>query len=145
MAYEGGYGGQQRPYGGQAPPRHAPRQQANATPQQYGASQQYDEYHQDYGYGSGQDFGGQRQDQNYGRGPPPQDQYGRGASVIPGPRGGPIPRPQTADPHRGQQRPPRGGPMPGPGRGIPNGHPGQGGIRPGPYASNSDPAGEFQT
>ncbi|KAG9499882.1 hypothetical protein J7337_008346 [Fusarium musae] len=140
MAYEGGYGGQQRPYGGQAPPRHAPRQQANAPPQQYGASQQYDEYHQDYGYGSGQDFGGQRQDQNYGRGPPPQDQYGRGGSVIPGPRGGPIPRPQTADPHRGQQRPPRGGPMPGPGRGIPNGHPGQGGIRPGPYASSSDPA-----
>ncbi|KAG4284114.1 hypothetical protein FPRO06_08493 [Fusarium proliferatum] len=140
MAYEGGYGGQQRPYGGQAPPRHAPRQQVNAPPQQYGASQQYDEYHQDYGYGSGQDFGGQRQDQNYGRGPPPQDQYGRGGSVIPGPRGGPIPRPQTADPHRGQQRPPRGGPMPGAARGIPNGHPGQGGIRPGPYASNSDPA-----
>ncbi|RBA18600.1 hypothetical protein FPRO05_10248 [Fusarium proliferatum] len=140
MAYEGGYGGQQRPYGGQAPPRHAPRQQVNAPPQQYGASQQYDEYHQDYGYGSGRDFGGQRQDQNYGRGPPPQDQYGRGGSVIPGPRGGPIPRPQTADPHRGQQRPPRGGPMPGAARGIPNGHPGQGGIRPGPYASNSDPA-----
>ncbi|KAG4270805.1 hypothetical protein FPRO04_02786 [Fusarium proliferatum] len=140
MAYEGGYGGQQRPYGGQAPPRHAPRQQVNAPPQQYGASQQYDEYHQDYVYGSGQDFGGQRQDQNYGRGPPPQDQYGRGGSVIPGPRGGPIPRPQTADPHRGQQRPPRGGPMPGAARGVPNGHPGQGGIRPGPYASNSDPA-----
>ncbi|KAF4466507.1 Chitin synthase regulatory factor 3 [Fusarium albosuccineum] len=40
MAYDGGYGGQQRPYGGPAPPRAAPRQHAGAPPQQYGAQQQ---------------------------------------------------------------------------------------------------------
>ncbi|KAF4448195.1 hypothetical protein F53441_8356 [Fusarium austroafricanum] len=144
MAYDGGYGSQQRPYGGQGPPSHAPRPHGNAPPQQYGAPQQYDEYQQGYGHNdyngsSVQDYGGQYQDQNYGRGPPAQDLYGRGGRPMPGPRGGLIPRPQTADPHRGQQRP-RGGPTPGPGRGIPNGHPGQGGMRPGPYATNSDPA-----
>ncbi|KAM5346892.1 hypothetical protein ACJ41O_009897 [Fusarium nematophilum] len=44
MAYEGGYGGQQRSYGGPAPQRHAPRQHGGAPPQQYGAPQQYDDY-----------------------------------------------------------------------------------------------------
>ncbi|KAM5379606.1 hypothetical protein ACJZ2D_003800 [Fusarium nematophilum] len=150
MAYEGGYGGQQRSYGGPAPQRHAPRQHGGAPPQQYGAPQQYDDYQGGNGYddfdgGYGQDYGGQYQDHNYGRGPPPpQDQYGpgpgRGGRPMPGGRGGPVPRPQTADPHRGRPHPPRGGMGPGPGRPTPNGPPGRGGMRPGPYGANSDPA-----
>lgn len=151
MAYDGGYGGQQRPYGGPAPQRPAPRQQGGAPPQQYGAPQQYDDYQNGYGYdgyneGYGQEYGGQYQDQNYGRGPPlPQDPYGpgpgRGGRPMPGGRGGgPVPRPQTADPHRGRGYPPRGGMGPAPDRGMPNGPPGRGGMRPGPYGAHSDPA-----
>ncbi|KAM0208340.1 hypothetical protein ACHAQI_007092 [Fusarium lateritium] len=52
---------------------------------------------------------------------------------MPGPRGGPIARPQTADPHRGQQR------RPAPDR-MPNGHHMQGAMRPAPFSTNSDPA-----
>ncbi|KAJ4321081.1 hypothetical protein N0V84_005550 [Fusarium piperis] len=151
MAYDGGYGGQQRPYGGPAPQRPAPRQQGGAPPQQYGAPQQYDDYQGGYGYdgyneGYGQEYGGQYQDQNYGRGPPPpQDPYGpgpgRGGRPMPGGRGGgPVPRPQTADPHRGRAHPPRGGIGPAPGRGMPHGPPGRGGMRPGPHGAHSDPA-----
>ncbi|KAI6775445.1 hypothetical protein HG530_002203 [Fusarium avenaceum] len=136
MDYEVGYGGQQRPYGGRGP---APRQHAGAPPQQYGAPQHYNENQGGYGYdsyngGSGQEYAAQHQDNGYGRGPPPQDPYGRGGHPMPGPRGGPIPRPQTADPHRGQQRRPQ------PDRGMPNGHHMQGAMRPAPFAANSDPA-----
>ncbi|RGP65719.1 hypothetical protein FLONG3_9082 [Fusarium longipes] len=138
--YDVGYGGQQR----QGPARPAPRQYGNVPPQQYGTQPQDDQHQRGYGYdgydgGPGQGFGGQYQDQGYGRGPPPQDPYGRGGRPTPAPRGGPIPRPQTADPHRGQHRPP---PPRGPGPGMPNGFSAQHGMRPGPYAANSDPAGE---
>ncbi|KAJ4263979.1 hypothetical protein NW762_006017 [Fusarium torreyae] len=144
MANEAGYGGQQRPYGGQAPPRPAPRQHGGAPAQQNYGAQQYDDYqggcgYDDYNAAPVQEYGGQSQDYDYGRGPPPHDPYGRGGRPMPAARGGPIPRPQTADPHRGHPRPSRGGPAPGPGRGMPNGPPGQGGMRPGPYAANSDP------
>ncbi|KAF5667961.1 hypothetical protein FHETE_5501 [Fusarium heterosporum] len=158
MEYEASYGGQQRPYGGQAPPRTAPRQHTGAPPQQYGASQHHGNQggygYDNYSGGSGQEYAGQYQDNGYGRGPPqpPQDPYGRGGRPMPDPRGGPIPRPQTADPHRdgpvhrpqtadphrGQQR------RPGPDRSMPNGHPGQGGMRPGPFAANSDPTARRQ-
>lgn len=137
MDYEVGYGGQQRPYGGRGP---APRQHGGAPPQQYDAPQHYNENQGGYGYdnyngGSGQEYAAQHQDNGYGRGPPPpQDPYGRGGHPMPGPRGGPIPRSQTADPHRGQQR------RPPPDRGMPNGHHTQGGMRPAPFAANSDPA-----
>ncbi|KAM0433053.1 hypothetical protein ACHAQK_009415 [Fusarium lateritium] len=135
MDYEVGYGGQQQPYGGRGP---APRQHGGAPPQQYGAPQHYNENQGGYGYdnyngGSGQEYAGQRQDNSYGRGPPPQDPYGRGGHPMPGPRGGPIARPQTADPHRGQQR------RPAPDR-MPNGHHMQGAMRPAPFSTNSDPA-----
>ncbi|KAM0289244.1 hypothetical protein ACHAO9_006201 [Fusarium lateritium] len=135
MDYEVGYGGQQQPYGGRGP---APRQHGGAPPQQYGAPQHYNENQGGYGYdnyngGSGQEYAGQRQDNGYGRGPPPQDPYGRGGHPMPGPRGGPIARPQTADPHRGQQR------RPAPDR-MPNGHHMQGAMRPAPFSTNSDPA-----
>jgi hypothetical protein len=139
--YEGGYGGQQQ----QGPPRPAPRQHVGATPQQYGTQPNYDRHQRGHGYdeydgGPNQGYGGQYQDQSYGRRPPPHDLYGRGGRPMPGPHGEPIPRSQTADPHRGPQRhpPPRGGP----GLGMSNGHPAQNGMRPGPYAANSDPAGE---
>ncbi|EKJ68096.1 hypothetical protein FPSE_11696 [Fusarium pseudograminearum CS3096] len=136
--YEGGYSGQQR----QGPPRPAPRQHNGAPPQQYGTQPHYDRHQRDHGYdkydgGPSQGYGGQYQDQGYGRGPPPHDPYGRGGRPMPGPHGGPIPRSQTADPHRGQQRPPPHRGSPGPG--MSNGHPAQNGIRPGPYAANSDP------
>ncbi|CAM1502015.1 Fc.00g039990.m01.CDS01 [Cosmosporella sp. VM-42] len=155
MAYEGGYGGQQRPYGGPAPQRDAPQQYGGAPPpQQYGAPQQYNDYQDGYGYeehngghagngGYGQDYGEQYQDAGYGRNPPPQqDPYGpgpgRGGRPMPGGRGGgPIHRPMTADGHRNGPYPPRGGMGPGPGRGGP---PGRGGIRPAPHGANSDPA-----
>lgn len=155
MAYDGGYGGYQRSYGGPAPPqRSATAQFDGGSRQQYGAPQQYDEYQNGYGYDDynggnngayGQDYGGQYQDQGYGRGPPQQrDPYapgpGRGRPMPGGRGGGPIQRSMTADPHRGAQYPPRGGMGPGPGRGGPAG---RGGMRPAPYASNSDPAGKF--
>ncbi|KAH7176522.1 hypothetical protein EDB81DRAFT_41253 [Dactylonectria macrodidyma] len=145
--YDGGYGGQQRPYDGPSPQRGAPRQYGNAPP-----PQQYNDYHNGNGYdnyneGYGQDYGGQYQDQNYARGPPPpQDPYtqglGYGGRPMPGGRGGPIHRPQTADPHRARPPPPRGQTpgAPGPGRGMHNGGPGRGGMRPGPYGAHSDPA-----
>lgn len=143
MAYQGGYGGQpprpppQRQYpGGSAPP-----------PQQY--NQNYDQRQGDYAY---DDYG---YDQGYGapyadgyaqpqRGAPPQrDPYGpapgRGAPSRG--RGGPmnagrgVPRPPTADGHRGY------GPS-GPARPLNGAPPGRG--RPPPFAQpHSDPSSKF--
>ncbi|KAH7019977.1 hypothetical protein EDB80DRAFT_820634 [Ilyonectria destructans] len=148
--YDGGYGGQQRQYGGPSPQRSAPRQYGNAPP-----PQQYDDYQNGNGYdnyngGYGQDYGGQGQyqDPNYARGPPPpQDPYaqgpGPGGRPMPGGRGGPIHRPQTADPHRARAPPPRSHTpgAQGPVRGMSNSGPGRGGMRPSPYGAHSDPSG----
>ncbi|KAI1069819.1 hypothetical protein LB507_008455 [Fusarium sp. FIESC RH6] len=140
--YDAGYGDHQR----QGLPRSAPRQHGGAPPQQYGTQPQHERQPRGYGYddyneGPGQGYGGQYQEPNYGRGPSPQNPYGRGGRPMPGPHGGPIPRSQTADPHRNQQRPPppRGGPGPGLDQGMPSGHPARNGMRPGPYAATSDP------
>ncbi|OBR05768.1 SKT5 protein [Colletotrichum higginsianum IMI 349063] len=149
-----GYPGQ-RPYGGGPPaPRPGP---GSAPPSRGPPPQQYDNYQQDaYGYdyyddgGYGPEYGGQYQDPNYARGPPPpnqgyppQDYYAGGPGTNGPPRGGrppqmgrggPIPRPPTADGTRGAH-PPRGGPG---GRG---GFPMGRGGRPAQYerSANSEP------
>ncbi|UKZ74061.1 hypothetical protein TrVFT333_001715 [Trichoderma virens FT-333] len=121
MAYEGGYGGQQRPHAGSA--AHAP------VPRGYGGPNEY----QDDGYGGGggggygPEYGNQYQDAGYGQGRPGPARGGRPPQD--GGRGGPRTMPPEGQ--RGANYPPRGGMGPG-NRGRPN--MARGGGPPGPSA-----------
>ncbi|KAI9163364.1 Vegetative incompatibility protein [Paramyrothecium foliicola] len=98
MAYDPGYGGQQRPYNAPAPPRAAPRGPG------YGAQQQYNDYQGDYardGYNDayGQGPGDQFQETAYRRAPPPRDPYGPGPGPGRGGGGRPGPYGSHSDPN----------------------------------------------
>ncbi|TWU77037.1 hypothetical protein ED733_007765 [Metarhizium rileyi] len=112
MAHQRPYGGggDQRPYAGPAARRPAPQGGFNEAPQrqQFGDRQPNSDYQSGHGYddrgGGYRGDGAQQYQENHGPGPG---------------RGGPMPRPGTADGIRGGPHTRGRGMGPGPGRGIP--------------------------